>query len=590
MQNGQESLKKCKKDFTKSPLRLFFSYYKPHLRLFIFDLTCALLIAVADLLFPYVTNYSLKNLLPNNAFKAFFTVMGFLVIAYIIKALLTYFITYYGHTCGVRIETDMRSDLFSHIQSQSFKFFDSNRTGVLMSRITSDLFSITELAHHGPEDMITSILTLVGSFCILLTVRWELAIVLFVLIPISVLFTCRQRKKMKEANVEVKKKTAEINSRIESGISGVRTAKAYTNESTEIAKFDIGNVSYRESKSKWYKSMGIFSAGMEFTMSILQLVVIALGGFFIMKGKMDYIDLITFTLYVATFVTPIRKLISFMELFTDGAAGFSRFLEIMRTEPEMKDKEDAIELGELKGDISFEDVSFAYDDGKSVLNDINLKIDAGECLAIVGPSGGGKTTLCQLIPRFYDVSSGRITVDGIDVRDVTQVSLRKNIGILQQDIYIFADTIMENIRYGRVDATDEEVIEAAKLAEIHKDITEMPEGYKTYVGERGVKLSGGQKQRISIARVFLKNPRIIILDEATSALDSVTEQHIQSALDTLAKGRTAIIIAHRLSTIRNADKIAVVEGSGICEIGSHNELLAKKGVYAGLYEAQRMNS
>ncbi len=583
-----KSAAKKEKNFNRHPIPIFFSYYKPHMKLFLADMLCAVLCAAADLVFPYLTNYSLRNLLPKNAYTTFFAVMGALAGAYLLKAFMSFIITYIGHICGVRIEADMRTDLFRHIQKQSFSFFDSNRTGVLMSRITNDLFSITELAHHGPENLLTSLLTLVGALLILVSVRWELALVLFILIPFFIAFSMWQRKKMDDANIAVKRKTAEINAQIESGISGIRTSKAYTNESEELDKFIRTNNEFKNSKSKWYKSMATFHSGMEFTMSILQVIVISLGGVFIMKGKMDYIDLITFTLYVSTFVSPIRNLATFMEIFTDGTAGFSRFLELMRTEPTIKDSEGAIELKDVRGDIEYKNVCFSYNGENTVLDNINLKVTSGECLAVVGPSGGGKTTLCHLLPRFYDVSSGSITVDGHDIRDVTQESLRRNIGILQQDIYIFADTIMENIRYGRPDATDEEVVQAAIHAEIHHDILELPDGYNTYVGERGVMLSGGQKQRISIARVFLKNPAVIILDEATSALDSVTEQKIQSALDELAKGRTAFIIAHRLSTIRNADKIAVIEGEHICEIGSHDELMKKDGEYAKLYRAQSL--
>lgn len=574
------------KDFHQPQLKLFASYYKPHWKLFALDMFCAFLVTVVDLTFPYLSRMSMEHLLPEGLFRTFFLVMGILVAAYLLKTGLYYTIAYFGHMLGVYIEADMRSDVFRHIQKQSFSFFDQNRTGVLMARITTDLFEITELAHHGPEDLVMSVLTLVGAFAILCTVQWKLALILFLVIPFFVLFVILQRRRMRRANVNVKRKTADINAAIESGISGIRTAKAFANEAAELDKFEVSNTAFKGSKGEYYKEMGLFFSVMEFTMSIMQVIVITAGGYFIMKGEMDLIDLITFSLYVTTFISPIRKLSAFIEQFMQGMAGFGRFRELMQTEPEIVDDPDAEVLETVHGDISFRDVSFHYQTGKQVLSHINLDIRAGECLAVVGPSGGGKTTLCQLLPRFYDVTDGSITVDGHDIRKVTQQSLRQNIGIIQQDVFLFAGTVRENIRYGRPDATDEEVVEAAKRAEVHDDIMALVNGYDTYVGERGVMLSGGQKQRVSIARVFLKNPPVLIMDEATSALDSVTEAKIQKALDELSEGRTSIIIAHRLSTIRNADKIIVMEDERIKEEGSHEELLAKNGIYAGLHRAQ----
>ena len=549
---------------------------------------CAVAVAGIDLLFPYVSRMSMNSLLPNKLFSAFFAVMGLMVAAYVIKAVLYYVIAVLGHRMGVLVEADMRKAVFEHMQTLSFSYYDKNRTGVLMSHITSDLFDVTELAHHGPENLLICALTILGSLGIMFAMEWRLALILTLILPICFGFTLAQRVKMKNANIEVKRKTAEIFSAIESSISGIRTARAFANEKRESEKFDDANELFRASKVEFYKAMGLFQSGMEFTTGIIQVVVIAAGGFLIMRGTMDYVDLITFTLYVSAFISPVRKLAQFAEIYMQGSAGFSRFLEVMRTEPEVKDAPDAKNLENVKGDIVYDNVSFDYGNGVPVLKDIDLHILPGQCLAVVGPSGGGKTTLCQLLPRFYDVCKGAVKVDGQDVRQFTQSSLRRNIGIIQQDVFMFAGTIRENIRYGRPDATEAEIIEAAIRARIHEEIMEMPDGYDTFIGERGVMLSGGQKQRISIARVFLKNPPILILDEATSALDTVTEQLIQQSLDSLSQGRTTIIIAHRLSTVRSADIIAVVEGEHIVELGSHGELMAKNGEYARLCRAQEI--
>lgn len=577
-----------KKNYNAKPFSIFMSYIAGHKKLFGIDMLCALLVALIDLIFPYVSRYSMKVMLPNKLYATFFTVMAVMVLAYVLKAGLYYVITVIGHKMGVLVESDMRRDVFTHMQSLSFSYYDHNRTGVLMSRITSDLFEITELAHHGPENIVICTLTIVGALAVMFVMQWQLALVITLALPLCAWFTIKQRIKMKEANIEVKRKTAEIYSAIESSISGIRTAKAFANEDQESDKFDRANEMFRGSKVEYYKSMGLFNSGMEFTTGIVQVVVIAVGGLLIMQNKMNYIDLITFSLYVSTFVSPVRKLTQFAELYMQGTAGFARFLEVMRTEPTIKDAPDAMELGAVEGKIDYNHVSFNYGNGIPVLSDVDLHIAAGQCLAVVGPSGGGKTTLCQLLPRFYDVCEGSVTVDGIDVRHVTQASLRRNIGVIQQDVFMFAGTIRENIRYGRPDATDEEIVEAAVRAQIHSEIMEMPDGYDSYIGERGVMLSGGQKQRISIARVFLKNPKILILDEATSALDTVTEQRIQASLDELSEGRTTIIIAHRLSTVKNADVIAVVEGEHIIEMGSHSELMAKNGEYAALCRAQQI--
>lgn len=575
-----------KKDYTQKPLNIFMRYIAGHKKLFALDMSCALLVSVIDLVFPYVSRTSMNRLLPGKLFTLFFMVMALMVAAYLVKAGLYYIITVLGHRMGVLIEADMRRDVFNHMQDLSCSFYDKNRTGVLMSRITSDLFEITELAHHGPENILICTLTIVGALAVMFTIEWRLALTLAVVLPLCLWFTLSQRVRMKEANIEVKKKTAEIYAAIESSISGIRTAKAFANEEQELNKFDDANALFKASKVEYYKTMGLFQSGMDFTCCIAQVLVITVGGLLIMQEKMDYIDLVTFSLYVSTFISPIRRLTQFSEQYMNGSAGFTRFLELMRTEPIIKDRPGARELPAVEGRVDYEHVSFDYGNGVPVLKDIDLHIEPGQCLAVVGPSGGGKTTLCQLLPRFYDVCAGSVKVDGVDVRDVTQSSLRRNIGMIQQDVFMFAGTIRENIRYGRPDATDEEIVEAAVRAQVHNEIMELPDGYDSYIGERGVMLSGGQKQRISIARVFLKNPKILVLDEATSALDTVTEQRIQASLDELSQGRTTIIIAHRLSTIRNADMIAVVEGEHIVELGSHQQLMEKDGEYARLCRAQ----
>ena len=577
-----------KKDYSRSRLAIFASYIAPHRKAFAIDMALSVGIAVVDLIFPYVSRWSMRNLLPEGLFQTFFVVMAIMFAAYILRAVCQYFVTVVGHRMGTLVEADMRRDVFSHMQELSYSFFDRNRTGVLLARVTNDLFEIVELAHHGPENILTCSLTLVGALVILLTINPLLTLVLVVMLPACIIFSMRQRLNMQAANREVKKRTGEINAAIESGISGIRTSKAFANEAAEDQKFAAANEAFKASRISFYRAMGLFHAGIEAAVSLMQVAVISFGGFLIMQDRLSYIDLITFTLYVSTFTSPIRKLVQFMEIYTQGMTGFDRFVELMRTQPEIQDSPNAKILTDVKGDIRFEDVSFSYNDGTKVLDHVNLRIAPGETVSLVGSSGGGKTTMCHLIPRFYDVTGGRVTVDGTDVRDLTQASLRGSIGIIQQDVFLFADTVMENIRYGRPDATDREVVEAAVRARIHEDILQMPDGYQTNVGERGVVLSGGQKQRISIARVFLKNPPILILDEATSALDSVTEKQIQESLDVLSKGKTCLVIAHRLSTVRDADRIAVVDGMHIIEQGSRDELLALGGAYAKLEKAQEL--
>ncbi len=569
-----------------SVLRVFLSYFGPHKKLFILDMFCALMVALVDLAYPLVSRAAMYDMLPQRAFVTFFVVMGIVVLAYVLRSLMHFIITYWGHTFGIRVEADIRRDLFQHLQAMGFDYFDSHRTGQLMSRLTNDLFEITELAHHGPEDLFISCATILGALIVMFSIEWRLALVVSILIPIFVLVVVSRRRKLGEVSREVKAKVAVINTEVESSLSGMRTAKAFANEDVAFGKFCQANDKFKVSKKRFHREMGIFTGCMEFFLSVMSVAVITVGGWLIMNDQMNYIDLITFSLYISSFISPIRKLANFAEQFAVGIAGLQRFTEIMRTEPALRDAPNAKTLTQVRGEIQADHVDFAYDGDLAVLHDVCLHVTPGETIAIVGPSGGGKTSLCQLIPRFYEVSSGSISVDGQDVRQVTQKSLRQSIGIVQQDVFLFADTVLENIRYGKPDASMEEIVAAAKQAEIYEDILAMPNGFDTYVGERGTLLSGGQKQRIAIARIFLKNPPILILDEATSALDTITEAKIQSAFDALAKGRTTLIIAHRLSTIRNATRILVISDGRICEEGSHKELMALNGIYATLYNTQ----
>ena len=574
-------------NYNDKPLKVFFSYYRPHLDLFVADMICAFFIAVIDVSFPFVTRHLLNTLIPKGAMRLFFCMIAFMLAVYCIRWVCVWFVNYWGHVFGVKVETDMRRDVFSKLEKQSFSFFDTHLTGHLMSRVTTDLFEVTELAHHGPEDIMTSLLTLLGSFFILLRIRWELAIVVFAFLPLVIFIAIRNRKRLSESSRLVKDKTAVINGALENSLTGIRVTQGFTAEALEVEKFAQSNITYKESKKDFYKVMSTFHANVDFFMALLSLLVVALGGYFIMQKKMTLPDLIAANLFVATFTNPVRKLVNFnVEQFSTGMAGFNRFLEIMRTDTSIKEADDAVELLSARGNISFKNVCFSYNEKTSVLENINLEIKAGEHFAFVGESGGGKTTICNLIPRFYEVTGGSISLDGIDLKRIKLENLRRQIGLVQQDVFLFAGTIKENIAYGKPNATDDEIITAAKRAEIHEDIMKMPEGYDSLVGERGLKLSGGQKQRISIARCFLKNPPILILDEATSALDSATELKIQNAFDELSKGRTTLVIAHRLSTIKNADKIAVVEGKNITECGSHQELISLGGKYASLWKNQ----
>lgn len=585
------------RDVKKSEYKLFFSYFKPHKWLFFADLFCAVFVAAVDVIFPVISRFTLNKVLPqylNSADNSvqrtviftFFSIIALCFLMCVLRTVAQWFITFFGHVFGVAVEKDMRRDIFEHIEKQSFSFFDKNRTGQLMSRTTTDLFEISELAHHGPEDLLISLLTLFGAFFVMFSIRWQLAVIVFVTLPLLIFAVYSSRKSLMGSSSLVKGKTAEINSAVESSISGARTTKIFTNEDYEFSKFEKSNQNFFDAKRLYYKAMAGMHSKMEFVTHILSVIILAVGGFYIMKGKMTLGDLVAANMFVAAFLQPIRRLANFVEQFSTGMAGFMRFSEMMQIHEEMPEKTDAVELSEKIENVDFENVSFDYSENFPVLKNISLEVKKGQTVAFVGPSGGGKTTLCNLLARFYEVKDGSIKINGIDIRDYKLKSLRSQIGFVQQDVFMFAGTIRENIAYGRPDATEAEIIEAAKEAEIYDDIMNMQNGFDSVIGERGIKLSGGQKQRISIARVFLKNPPVLVLDEATSALDSITEQKIQSAFDRLCSGRTAFVIAHRLSTIKNADKIAVLENHKIVESGTHEQLLSKKGEYFNLYTAQ----
>ena len=573
---------------TRGTLGIFLSYFRPHLRLFLLDISCAVMIGLVDLAFPLISRTALNQWLPEKDYRVFFVVMAIVTAAFLIRAYLYYVVSYWGHTFGIRVEADIRRDLFRHMQTLGFDFYDRNRTGQLMSRLTTDLFEVTELAHHGPEDLVISVITIVGALAVMFTIEWRMALIVLAIIPLFLALLVLRRSGMSRASAAAKQKTGIINAEIESGLSGIRTTKAFGNEAIQQQRFNQANEVFKTAKRGFHREMGRFTATMELFLTLLNVAVIAGGGWLIMTARMDYVDLITFSLYISTFVSPVRKLANFAELFSSGFAGLHRFIDLMGTEPTVADAPEARPMGTVQGAIDVEDVSFTYDGAEEVLHHVTLHVSVGETVAVVGPSGGGKSTLCQLIPRFYDVTGGRITIDGADIRTLRLSDLRRAIGVVQQDVFLFAGTVRENIRYGRPEASDQEVEAAARRAEIFDDIMAMPQGFDTYVGERGTLLSGGQKQRIAIARIFLKDPPILILDEATSALDSVTEARIQHAFDMLARGRTTMIIAHRLSTIRNADRILVVQDGIITEQGSHQELLHRQGVYARLYHTQNL--
>ena len=568
-------------------IKKFISYYKPYKKLFILDLIVATIATICSLIYPMMTRVLINETIPNKEIKVIGIFAIILMLLYLIKAGCCYFMQYFGHLVGVGMQADMRRDMFNHLEELPNSYFDNNRTGDLMSRMINDLMEISELAHHGPEDLFISIVMFLGSFIILSTINIPLTILVFAFVPFIVIFTLKKRKKMNDCFMETRVHTSNINSTLENSIAGIRISKAFVAHEYEKEKFNKGNNKFREVRKKAYKVMAEYFAGVNFGVDILDYVVLIAGGVFTYYGLINLGDFLAYMLYVKLFTDPIKKLINFVEQYQNGMTGFKRFMEIMNVEKE-KENPNAVEINNVEGNIEFENVSFSYEN-ESVLNDINLSIESGKMLALVGPSGGGKTTFCSLIPRFYDVDKGDIKIDGKSIYDIKLNSLRKNIGIVQQDVFLYTGTIKENIKYGNQNATDEEVIEAAKKANIHEFIMELKDGYDTYIGERGVKLSGGQKQRISIARVFLKNPPILILDEATSALDNVTEYLIQKSLEELCKNRTTIVVAHRLSTIKNADEIIVLTDKGIEERGSHKELIKKGGIYDELNRYAKVN-
>ena len=572
-------------------IKRFISYYKPHWKLFCADMFCAFLVAVADLFYPIIAKNMINDYVPNKNLRLLLIWGGVLLAIYCVKAGLNYFIQYYGHIVGVRMQADMRRDVFKRLQKLPFSFFDENKTGTIMSRIVNDLMDISELAHHGPEDLFLSVVLLIGSFVMLSTINLPLTLIIFSLLPFIVFFAVKMRRKMHHAFLRTREEIAEVNASIENSIAGIRVSRAYTAGEHEERKFEVRNQNFQKARAAAYKVMGLFFSGMDLFMDILYLVVLVAGGVFFFYGKINVGEFAAYLLYINMFLNPVKRLVSFFEQFQNGMTGFKRFEEIM-AEQEEPEAPDALEVDQLSGVIDFEDVSFRYESSSGdverdmVISHLSMHIDKGKTVALVGPSGGGKTTLCHLIPRFYEVTDGIIRIDGYDITGLSRFSLRKNIGMVAQDVFLFTGTIRENIAYGNLDATDEEIIEAAKKANIHDFIMTTEKGYDTYIGERGVKLSGGQKQRISIARVFLKNPSILILDEATSALDNATEMLIQNALEELAVGRTSIIVAHRLSTIKNADEIIVLTDEGIQERGTHEELIRQNGMYAQLYQYQ----
>lgn len=569
-------------------LKRFMAYYKPHKLLFFFDMLASLAVAAIAITYPMITRTMLNTYIPDNNIRMVVICGGALLCVYLLRMGLNYFIQYYGHVMGVKMQAQMRSDMFNHLEKLPYSFFDNHETGKIMSRMTNDLMDISELAHHGPENLLISSISIIASFVYLCTINWWLTLIVFACVPFLILITMLLRKKMRSAFMRSRQSIGEINAALESSITGIRVTKAFNNSEIESEKFEEGNKKFVHARTDAYKAMGQFHSGTSFINDVFNVVVLIAGGFFLSKGFIQVGDYTAFTISVGLFIAPVMTLIGFMEQYQNGVTGFQRFLEIMDAEPE-KDDPNAEEMNVAEGHIEFKNVNYSYSEGEEVLKNVSLDIKKGEKFALIGPSGGGKTTICHLIPHFYDVKDGQILIDGKDINKITRSSLRANIGIVQQDVYLFNASIRDNILYGRPGATEEEVIEAAKRANIHNYVMSMPNGYDTVIGERGVKLSGGQKQRLSIARVFLKDPAILILDEATSALDNTTEILIQNSLDELCKGRTTIVVAHRLSTVKNADEIAVVSDGKIIEQGPHDSLIAMNGVYANLYKLQFRN-
>ena len=573
----------------KGRMRKFLSYYKKYKKLFFTDMFCAMLGALITLIFPIITRHITGTVLAADIvnIKEIFILGIVMIVLVIIEFFCNFYVSYQGHMMGTYMERDIRTELFEHYQKLSFRFYDEQKTGQLMSRLTNDIFSLTELYHHGPEDIVISIIKFVGAFIILMNINLKLTIIVFLIIPLMGLFAYICNKEMKRAFKLRKQRVGDINHRVEDNLSGIRTVKSFSNELKEIQKFEVDNANYVESKRVSYLSMAKFHSGLSVFTTMITVIVIFFGALFMVDQQLNAPDLIAFILYISNLIEPVRKLINFTEMFQDGATGFARFMEILEIEPDIQDKKDAVELKDVLGHVQYENVKFRYNESTDyVLNNVSLDVKPGEYIAFVGSSGVGKSTICSLLPRFYEIIEGSIKVDGHDIRDLTLSSLRSHIGIVQQDVYLFSGTIMDNIRYGKLDATDEEVIEAAKKANAHDFIMELPDGYNSDCGQRGVKLSGGQKQRLSIARVFLKNPPILIFDEATSALDNESEAIVQKSLESLAKHRTTFVIAHRLSTIKNAQRICVLTEEGIVESGTHDELIALNGQYAHLYNMQ----
>ena len=570
-------------------LKRFIAYYKPHKFMFTMDMLASLLISIIGMVYPIVTNKMLNDLIPNKLYKQIILAGIIVLVLYVIRMLLRYFVQYYGHMIGTRMQQQMRTDLFSHLEKLPYSFFDNHETGSIMTRLTSDLFEISELAHHGPENIFICAVMIIGSFAYLCTIDIYLTLIIFACVPVLVLVSVMMRKKMREAFTERRKSNAVINASIESSITGIRVTKAFTNADKEMEKFQVGNEQFVEASRKSYMAMGMFHSSTSFVTDVFNVIILIAGGLFLYGGRINFADYSTFIVSVNLFINPVNTLIGFMEQFQNGTTGFKRFLEILDT-PAEQEEPDATELKNVRGEIQLDHVSFSYDDSREVLDDVTLNVKKGDIMALVGPSGGGKTTICHLLPRFYRITEGAIRIDGQDISKLTLDSIRRNIGIVQQVVFLFNGTIRDNILYGRLNATEEEVIQAAKRANIHDYVMSLEKGYDTEIGERGVRLSGGQKQRLSIARVFLKDPAILILDEATSALDNTTEILIQQALDELCKGRTTIVVAHRLSTIKRANSIAVISEGKITEQGTHEELMELGGTYKHLYSLQFRDS